>query len=197
MDGKGFLGGLKGPSFGRRSKKKQQDEEEKKKKSKGTSDPFVSVTTTSKNTNEFKTEAIKKTLEPVWKKDNKFVINETDPGAQLTIEIRDADKLTTEFMGKLSIDMKTLSSRREIREWFQFKDKNNKLDKDRGRVLLALRWVYNPLLLTEAEAADDSNMGPPFPESAKDYNKNKKPNRIHCYVIRAKQLQVMDKNVFR
>ena len=198
MDGKGILGGIKAPSFGRRSKKKQEDGEagKKKTKTKGTSDPFVSVTTSSKNSPTFKTDTIKKTLEPVWKSNNKFVINETDPGSKIEFEIRDADKLTTEFMGKLVIDMKKLSSRREVREWFQFTDKNGRVDKDRGRLLLALRWVYNPLLLTEAEAADDSNMGPPFPESVKDFNKNKKPNRIHCYVIRAKGLQIMDKNMF-
>ena len=118
-NGKGLLGGM--PKFGR--KKKQTDEEkekekekEKKKKIKGTSDPFVSIKSSVPNSPSFKTDAIKKTLSPVWKKNNAFVVPCTDPGATLTFEMRDADKLTTSFMGKVGVEMKKLGGRREVRE---------------------------------------------------------------------------------
>jgi hypothetical protein len=68
------------------------------------------------------------------------------------------------------------------------------LDEDRGKLLVATRWVYNPRLISEAEALDPNDMGPPL-EVAHD-KPNKQPNRVTIFVIRARKLQVMDKNMF-
>lgn len=103
--------------------------------------------------------------------------------------------LTSEFMGKISIPMASLKARTEVRQWYDLLNKDSVVDKDRGKLLVALRWVYNPSILSEAEAVDKNDMGPPMEIEPED--KAVKPaNRIWVFLIRARGLQVMDKNMF-
>ncbi|GMI11378.1 hypothetical protein TrVE_jg4950 [Triparma verrucosa] len=189
---KSMFSGVKLPSLGL-GKKKKKDKEKDPDKGKGTSDPFVEVKTTS-NGKGFKTETIKKTLEPVWE-NNVFAIPESDPTGEVTLELRDSDMLTSEFMGKISVPMASLKARTEVRQWHDLLNIDGVIDKDRGKLLVALRWIYNPSILSEAEAVDKNDLGPPLEIDPED--KLIKPaNRVHIFVIRARGLPVMDKNMF-
>ncbi|GMH86935.1 hypothetical protein TL16_g10698 [Triparma laevis f. inornata] len=118
-----------------------------------------------------------------------------DPTGAVTLELRDSDMLTSEFMGKISIPMASLKARTEVRQWYDLLNKDSVVDKDRGKLLVALRWVYNPSILSEAEAVDKNDMGPPMEIEPED--KAVKPaNRVWVFLIRARGLQVMDKNMF-
>ena len=111
-------------------KKKEKNE---KKKTIGTSDPFVEVRTSTKTKTTYKTEVIKKTLEPVWEQ-NTFAIPENDPGGDVTLELRDSDMLKSEFMGNIVLPMSRFKGRTEIRNWYDLRNKDGVVDKDRGKV---------------------------------------------------------------
>ena len=182
MDGKGILGGLPSvslPGFG----KKKMDKKKKEKKKEGTSDPFVTITTTTSEGTKakYKTEVIKKTLEPVWD-NNKFAIPESDPGSVITMELRDSDMVSTEFMGKASVPISNFSGRREVRDWYTLTNKDGVIDQDRGRILVSVRWVYNPKIISESEAMDPNDMGPPM--EVEEDKEVKPANRINVFVIR-------------
>ena len=183
--------------FGKKKKSKGEMKDDKKGGKAGTSDPFVQVYTTSTTGKvSCKTEVIKKTTEPVWETNNNFKIAEADEGADLIFEIRDDDLVSSEFMGKVVIPMKTFASRAEIREWYTIKNKDNEndTDTDRGYLLVAVKWIYNPAILSEAEAIDPSDMGPPM-DIAPDIDV-KPANRVNIFVLRARNIPVMDKNMF-
>jgi len=186
-----MLGSLPSISLPGMGKKKEKKE---KKKPAGTSDPFVEVKTSTKTKATYKTEVIKKTLEPVWEQ-NTFAIPESDPGGDVTLELRDSDMLKSEFMGKIVVPMSRFKERTEIREWYDLRSKDGIVDKDRGKLLVAFKWVYNPSILSEAEAMDPNDMGPPMVVKPADVEL-KPANRVHVFVIRARKLQVMDKNMF-
>jgi len=142
----------------------------------------------------YKTDTIKKTLDPTYTSNNYFQIPESDPGATVTLTMSDADLITTEFMGKVTVPMRTLTKRSETRAWLPLTNKDGNIDEDRGLLLVSLRWVYNPTILSEAEALDDTDMGPPLEIP---YDKVVNPaNRVTVYVVRARKLLVMDKNMF-
>ena len=130
----------------------------------------------------------------MWE-NNVFAIPESDPTGEVTLELRDSDMLTSEFMGKISVPMASLKARTEVRQWHDLLNIDGVIDKDRGKLLVALRWIYNPSILSEAEAVDKNDLGPPLEIDPED--KLIKPaNRVHIFVIRARGLPVMDKNMF-
>ena len=97
-------------------------------------------------------------------------------------------------MGSCSVHLSSLySSRTERREWFPLKAERGDGSPNifRGQVLLALRWVHNPELLSARKRPVDF-LAPPF-EVQDDYPEEKL-NELHILLIKATGLKVMDKN---
>ena len=90
-------------------------------------------------------------------------------------------------MGKLEIPLVNHSDRKLLRGWFQLADKAGKMHMDLGRVELCLRWVFDPDFHHELPKHMDA------PEEASALKK--KANAVQVFLIRAKNLPIMDKNL--
>lgn len=85
----------------------------------------------------------------------------------VTLTIEDYDLDGNDFMGKVTIPLVTLKDRKEMRIWMKLENEKGTNDgKERGEILLAARWVYDP------------KAKPPKVPGALDDLEDMKPRRI-------------------
>ncbi|KAN0031291.1 hypothetical protein ACTA71_010380 [Dictyostelium dimigraforme] len=127
-----------------------------------TSDPYCIVSLKDSNgnpiSNNFKTEVIYKTLNPVWK-DEEFVFDVTGNSQIISILMYDEDKFSKDdFMGlvKINIDEYKTKGQRDI--WIPLEGKNpNKKAKKRGDIHIQLCY-YSFISLTNYLIKDNHNL---------------------------------------
>ena len=90
----------------------------------GWSDPYCQIIY-SKKTKIGKTDYIKRTLNPVWKK-TFFKYLDIDFSESIRIEIYDHDTLGDDFMGQVEIPLQEYSDGKWSRKWYRLMDKKNK-----------------------------------------------------------------------
>ena len=107
-----------------------------------TSDPFARVTL---NGSTVATSSVKeKTLAPVWQE--QFAVDVQDPSTAIELVVEDRDKVgTSDFMGKTVINLQNYHSKELVgpRD-FVLKGRSGEVDKPRGQVRFAARWIFDP-----------------------------------------------------
>lgn len=152
----------------------------------GSSDPVVSLSIgNDKQTSSTK----KKNLSPVW--EEKFTFDTSSVGGVLDVVVDDYDMGSgNDFMGQISIPLTTLTTRQEVRQWYELTEKDGKVpESDIGSVLLAVQWVHNPDKIAPIDKPIDFN-SPKYECDDGDYAKD--PNQLCIYLIRAYDIKVMD-----
>ena len=155
----------------------------------GSSDPLVNF---SVGEEKQKSTTKKKTLEPEWNEIFKFPVK--SDRAKLNVVVDDYDMASgNDFMGKFEVDVGQLANRSELRQWFPLCSEDGEHNADIGSVLVGLRWVFNPELLSPVDAPVDFS-DPPL--SGVDERPDEAANQLCICLIKAYGLRVMDKNMF-
>jgi len=152
----------------------------------GTSDPLVVLQI---GKAEQKSTTKQKSLNPVWLERFNFPCE--TPAAKLVLRVDDEDKLSSnDTMGRLTLPLKKLWSKKPMRRWFTLCDKHGEPDAALGDVEVYMRWVHNPALGDDVAApfGDDAIVNSDHPDKA--------PNELNVYVVRAKNLLAVDKSNF-
>lgn len=132
--------------------------------------------------------AIKKqSLAPIWEESFFFAAEDADE--VLEFEVLDYDVMSADdFMGRLTIPLKHHGQRSLVRGWFALEGKKgDEVGKDRGRVELCLRWCF--------DIAYYHALPPHMEEDEDPEMRRKAANCVVVFLIRAKNLPIMDKNV--
>jgi len=155
----------------------------------GSSDPLVTFTLGEEKQ---KSSTKKKTLEPEWNEVFKFPVK--SDRAILNVVVDDYDMASgNDFMGKFEVDVGQLGNRSELRKWFPLCSEDGTHNADIGSVLIGLRWVFNPELLSPVDAPID--FGDPVLEGL-DERPEEGANQLCVCLIKAHGLRIMDKNMF-
>lgn len=151
----------------------------------GSSDPRVALRVGDR---EAKTTTKKKTLTPVW---NEVIEIEVDTmSANVEVTVEDVDALSdADYMGRVSLDLKSLVDKQAERGTFKLLPPQGTAgaSSDLGEIELVVRWVYSPEAHGEFFGEYD---GTAAVENAKP------PNELKIAVISARNLPIMDKNMF-
>ena len=132
-----------------------------------------------------KTSVVKKNLNPVFMKQFYFdrVLSTTSKNL-VEIIVDDYDLSGNDFMGRVTVPLVTLKSRKEVRRWFKLENKEGTNDgKERGEILLALRWTY------------DKRAKPPVAEGGLDALEDLKPTRRITTLPKQKRKTIKKKEV--
>ena len=148
----------------------------------GSSDPFVKLAFSGFSE---KTAVKKQTLAPIFEETFAFPAEMDDE--VLELEVCDHDVVTADdFMGRLSIPLKHHKERTLLRGWFALADKDGR-PASLGRLELCVRWVYD---------VDYDHAVPEHMAADEDPALRKKPaNCVLVFLVAAKNLPVMDKNL--
>jgi Ca2+-dependent lipid-binding protein/Ran GTPase-activating protein (RanGAP) involved in mRNA processing and transport len=159
----------------------------------GSSDPLVRF----KVVHEMVTsETKKKNLNPEW--GESWKLKADAPDGILEVVMEDYDVVSgNDFMGKVMIPLsKLLKKRKPVRRWFRLGDKSGKrIGPSRGDIDLQLRWCHNPKLVEPEEALTPEQALRP-PKGERKATKGKIRNELLVTVVQARNLPVMDKNLF-
>ena len=159
----------------------------------GSSDPLVRFNVVHEAV---ASEAKKKSLNPEW--NQSWKLKADAPDGILEVIMEDVDDYSgNDFMGKVIIPLnKMLKKRQPLRRWFRMGDKNGKrAGPSRGDVDLQLRWCHNPSLVEPEEALTPEQALRP-PKGERKATKGKPRNELLVTVVQARNLPVMDKNLF-
>uniref|UniRef100_A0A7S3JR17 C2 domain-containing protein n=1 Tax=Aureoumbra lagunensis TaxID=44058 RepID=A0A7S3JR17_9STRA len=108
----------------------------------GSSDPVATIKVAGVKA---ETRVIKKTLEPIWNEEFRFIV--FDPDDFVDILIEDQDPLSRDFMGKFTIRLDTLYNDKSkvYLAWHKLKDKNgHSTASGLGEVEIQMQWIFNP-----------------------------------------------------
>ncbi|GMH60673.1 hypothetical protein TrST_g7550 [Triparma strigata] len=134
----------------------------------------------------------KKSLAPVWEETFKFPVSSSE--AVLTCIMDDYDMGSgNDFMGQFSIPLEMLTDRAEKRQWYELEEIDGNTEHDIGSVLLAVKWIHNPELISIVDKPVDYN-DPPW-DDIKDGDLEKDPNELNIFILKAHNLKIMDKNL--
>lgn len=98
-----------------------------------------------------------------------------------------------DFMGQFSIPLAGLSDKKEVRKWFELEEADGNTTHDIGSVLLAIKWIHNPDLISPVDKPVDYN--DPAWDDCKDHDMEKEPNELNVFILKAYKLKMIDKNL--
>ncbi len=159
----------------------------------GSSDPLVKFVIGQESC---KSTTKKKSLDPVWGGES-WSLKADSPDGVLVVIMEDYDALSgNDFMGKVTVPLRKLADRKPCRHWYKMTDKHGKRGgKSRGDIDLQLRWVFNPdYEEKEVELTPEEALKPEKGELK--HNRHLVRNELMVTLVRAKNLAVMDKNLF-
>ncbi|KAJ1460925.1 C2 domain-containing protein, partial [Pelagophyceae sp. CCMP2097] len=146
----------------------------------GSSDPVATFAVRGSGGASVRSSVRKKTLSPDWMED--FDLEAEEDGSRLLeFTLEDADVGRREFMGQFQIDLDAGRGGEVKRAWHALLDKDG--GPAMGRVDLALRWVHDPSRVIQ------------LPFSQREAHPLKAPNLLRVFLIRARGLAVMDRNL--
>jgi len=158
----------------------------------GTSDPVIKLTCGEVKAS---TKVVKKSLNPKYNETFKMPeTSELELGDELVIVVEDWDLASgNDFMGEVRIALPPRPDQRDQttkREWYTLCDKLRKDGtggaevEERGQIEIITKWTYN------------KDFNPVYFEGEDDGRPDKPPNELKVALIRARNLPVMDKNMF-
>ena len=164
----------------------------------GSSDPMV---TFASGKQVLESTVVKKSLSPIWEETFELRADDVDDAVAAVVD--DWDLMSgNDFMGKFWIELQPLAARTLVRRWYALRPEGAARkagasavagkqaraaaeDASLGKVELACRWLH----------LKQFDLPPPDVMVADERYPDEKPNALHVFLIRGKNLPVMDKNV--